>query len=164
MPVVELGERRAGVWRRVNDAAPLPDDKNALLSFTRFRLEALAHKRSSRIGMRLEPDQEPEGLAKALKRASFVEVWFPVFRDGRGFTTARRLRKDFGFAGEIRAVGHILPDQAAFLRRCGFDSVEVEDEKVADGFREALGRFSVTYQSAEADSSPEARFLRRKSP
>lgn len=163
MPIIELGERRAGVWQRVHDAAPLPEDGAALLSFTRFRMEAL-RPQSARIGLRLEPDQEPDGLEKALKAASFVEIWFPVFRDGRGFTTARRLRKDFGFSGEIRAVGHILPDQAAFLKRCGFDSVEIRDRADANNFREALGHFSVTYQSTESDSAPEARFLRRRSP
>lgn len=164
MQIVELGERRAGTWRRINDAAPLPDREAALLSFTRFRLEAQGPPRPEGLGLRLEPDQEPDGLEKALQKASFVEIWFPGFKDGRGFTTARRLRKDFGYAGEIRAVGQILPDQAAFLKRCGFDSVEVESDGLAQGFREALGRFSVTYQSAEADSSLEARFLRRNAP
>ena len=32
------------------------------------------------------------------------------------------------FKNEIRASGHILPDQYIFLIRCGFDTVEIEDK------------------------------------
>ena len=32
----------------------------------------------------------------------------------------------FNFKNEIRASGHILPDQYSFLIRCGFDSVEIK--------------------------------------
>ena len=37
---------------------------------------------------------------------------FPKYRDGRGYTSARLLRERFAFAGEIRAVGEVLREQA----------------------------------------------------
>ncbi|SCB36153.1 DUF934 domain-containing protein [Rhizobium hainanense] len=60
-----------------------------------------------------------------LSRVDLVVVEFPKFRDGRGFTLARTLREKHGFEGDIRAIGHILPDQFAALMQCGFSSIEL---------------------------------------
>ncbi|MCR6628611.1 MAG: DUF934 domain-containing protein [Magnetospirillum sp.] len=54
-----------------------------------------------------------------------VVIDFPRFRDGRGFTLARTLRERYGFTGEIRAQGNLLPDQLSLLQRCGFSSIAV---------------------------------------
>ena len=53
-----------------------------------------------------------------------VAVRFEKFSDGRGFTLARHLRHS-GFAGPLVACGSLIPDQADFLRRCGFTHVEI---------------------------------------
>ena len=57
-----------------------------------------------------------------------VQFNFLSFKDGRPFSIAKTLRKKFNFKKEIRASGHILPDQYIFLIRCGFDTVEIEDK------------------------------------
>lgn len=62
-------------------------------------------------------------LVPHLEQLELVAVEFPKFRDGRGFTTARMLRDKYGFKGDIRAIGHVLPDQFAALLQCGFSSV-----------------------------------------
>jgi uncharacterized protein (DUF934 family) len=67
----------------------------------------------------LPVDQPAEILAPYLAQLSLVAVNFPTFRDGRGFTQARSLRERLAFRHEIRATGNILPDQYAFLLRCG---------------------------------------------
>lgn len=54
-----------------------------------------------------------------LVRARRIVIEFPTFTDGRGFSHARRLRHE-GFGGELLAAGDVLPDQWAFLQRCGF--------------------------------------------
>jgi uncharacterized protein (DUF934 family) len=59
-----------------------------------------------------------------------IRVAFPAFNDGRGFTLARRLR-EAGFQGTLVARGHVLSDQYAMARRCGFDAVEISDEQAA---------------------------------
>ena len=56
-----------------------------------------------------------------------VQINFETFKDGRPFTFAKILRKKHNFKGELRAVGHVLPDQFVFLIRCGFDSVEIKE-------------------------------------
>ena len=59
-----------------------------------------------------------------------VRVEFPSFSDGRGFTIARVLR-DRGYTGKLRASGHVIADQYAMARRCGFDDVEISEELAA---------------------------------
>jgi len=70
---------------------------------------------------------DPERLRDHLSTLSLIRVSFPVFSDGRAFTIARRLRM-MGYAGELRALGPVISDQYAMLRRTGFDSVEIPDE------------------------------------
>ena len=60
-------------------------------------------------------------LLPHLDRVRLVEVDFPTFRDGRGFSAARILR-EAGYTGEIKATGDVLVDLLFFMRRCGFDS------------------------------------------
>jgi uncharacterized protein (DUF934 family) len=69
-----------------------------------------------------------ELIVQLLDRLDLVVVEFPKFRDGRGFTIARALRERHGFTGEIRAIGHVLPDQFDALVQCGFSSIVTPDE------------------------------------
>lgn len=79
-------------------------------------------------------------------KLAFAVIDFPAFGDGRGFSLSVRLRKDFGFQGEIRATGPVIPDQALFLLRAGFDTVEVTSARKS-AFEAALNRFPGFYQS-----------------
>jgi len=63
-----------------------------------------------------------------ISKATMVQINFETFKDGRPFTFAKILRKKYNFKGELRASGHVLPDQFVFLIRCGFDSVEIKEE------------------------------------
>lgn len=75
----------------------------------------------------LGPDGRPEDIAPYLDRIGMIRIAFPGFADGRGFTLARELRRR-GFAGRLRAAGHILSDQFRLARSCGFDDVEISTE------------------------------------
>ncbi|HYP64028.1 MAG TPA: DUF934 domain-containing protein [Acidocella sp.] len=70
----------------------------------------------------LAPDAKLEEIAPRLGEIGRIEIEFPKFRDGRGFTLARTLRERFGYKGDIRATGHFLPDQFGALQACGFTS------------------------------------------
>lgn len=94
----------------------------------------------------LENGDDPQALEPHLNRAELVVLRFPIFRDGRAFTQARELREYLRFSGEIRAEGHILPDQAGFLRRCGFDSVVLPEGSDPALWEKQLHRFAVAYQ------------------
>ncbi|WP_372841018.1 DUF934 domain-containing protein [Phaeovulum sp.] len=73
---------------------------------------------------------EPEALRCDLPRLAAIRIGFPAFSDGRGFTLAVRLRR-MGYAGRLRAQGHLIADQYAMARRSGFDEVEIDAELAA---------------------------------
>lgn len=72
-------------------------------------------------------DTGPEALPVNFAGIRMIRVAFPSFSDGRGFTLARRLRA-LGYAGRLRAFGHLIADQYAMARRAGFDEVEIGDD------------------------------------
>lgn len=75
-------------------------------------------------------DADPDGLKGRLDTIDLIRIDFPSFADGRGFTIARALRR-MGFAGRLRARGHVIADQYAMARRSGFDEVEIDDDLAA---------------------------------
>lgn len=103
--------------------------------------------------VRLEPGDDARALIPHLASLRRIDVAFPKFREGRGFSSARILR-EAGFAGEIRAVGVLYVDQLAFLVRAGFDAVLPEtpfDPAVA---RATLARFPHVYMKAADNARP----------
>lgn len=108
---------------------------------------------SNATAVRLEPDEDARLLIPHLDRLALVEVAFPKFRDGRGYSSARILR-EAGYTGELRAAGDVLVDQIAFLRRCGFDSFLPDaplDPEVVDA---SLNRYGHAYQAAADAAVP----------
>jgi uncharacterized protein (DUF934 family) len=89
--------------------------------------------------VRIEPGEDVRALLPHLEQLRLVEVNFPAFGDGRGFSSAQILR-EAGYTGELRATGDVLVDQFVFLRRCGFDSfapnkpLNTDDVKAAESF------------------------------
>ena len=70
----------------------------------------------ARLGLLVDTSVPFDELEKSLDAVSFVQIDFPAFGDGRGFSLAVRLRKDKGFTGEIRAGGHLIPDPICSAR------------------------------------------------
>tara|TARA_A100001015_G_C14767167_1_gene623772 strand:- start:95 stop:544 length:450 start_codon:yes stop_codon:yes gene_type:complete len=84
----------------------------------------------NKIGIKINSDQSIDDLFSNLDFFHLIVFNFLSFKDGRPFSHARELRENLNFKKEIRASGYILPDQYIFLKRCGFDTVEVEEGKV----------------------------------
>jgi uncharacterized protein (DUF934 family) len=96
--------------------------------------------------LRLEPGDDPAAIAGELEGAARVEVNFPKFGDGRGFSIARLLRSRYGYQGEVRAVGHITRDHLYFMERVGFDAFELRAGEDAEEALAALDTFTASYQ------------------
>ena len=79
-------------------------------------------------GIQLNSDESLDEITDDILYFSLIQFNFLSFKDGRPFSIAKNLRKKLNFKNEIRASGHILPDQYIFLIRCGFDTVEIEDK------------------------------------
>ena len=103
--------------------------------------------------VRLEAGDDVRRLAPVLDRVRLVEVDFPKFRDGRGFSSARILR-EMGYTGEIKATGDVLVDLVFFMRRCGFDSFAPDVPMNPADVEAALNRYPNVYQHAADDAVP----------
>ena len=106
---------------------------------------------ASATAVRIEPGEDARDLLPHLGRVALVEINFPVFGDGRGYSAARILR-EAGYRGELRAVGDVLVDQIAYMRRCGFDAFQPDAPLDPAEVEAALSRFPHVYQPA-ADSA-----------
>jgi uncharacterized protein (DUF934 family) len=132
-----------------------------LVSLPRFQAEGdawLAEGR--RIGVRVAAEEDVEGLAYDLARLSLVALAFPKFRDGRAYSSAALLRGRYQYAGELRAVGDVLRDQAAPMVRCGFDAFVPADGSTPEAWAASALRHRHVYQAA-FDGRPPA-FVERE--
>jgi uncharacterized protein (DUF934 family) len=112
--------------------------------------------------LRLEPQDDLSVLTEKIKNAARIDVNFPKFGDGRGFSIARLLRERYGYTGELRAVGQVGRDHLYYMEQCGFDAFLLrEGEDVADALA-AFDDFSERYQSTVAQPLP--LFRRRQAP
>ena len=110
-------------------------------------LDAFLAEQTNATAVRLEAGEDARALLPHLDRLALVEVSFPTFRDGRGYSAARILREG-GYLGELRAAGDVLVDQLPLMRRCGFDSFAPEAPVDAEALRRSLDRYDYRYQAA----------------
>ena len=147
MPLIKNGELAEDTWTFVGEddipssgcitvpLAKLINDSDVLLA------------RNEQIGVRLEPADDPHDLSPYLDRISLIEIDFPKYTDGRGFSQAQLLRRRLGYIGELRAVGHVLRDQILYMNRSGFDAYQTSRANLPK-VMEALEEYSAFYQPA----------------
>ncbi len=148
MPLIKDNAFVENTFAHVADDEALPDGP-IVVSLKRWQAEreTLA-ARNAPLGVRLSSDQSPEALGADVSHFALIELEFPKFRDGRGYSWARILRQRLGFTGEVRAVGDVLRDQWLFMSRCGVDAFEVRPGTRLEDFRAALAEQTVFYQPA----------------
>lgn len=110
-------------------------------------LDAFLDGQTDATAVRLEAGDDARALLASLDRLALVEVSFPSFRDGRGYSSARILR-EAGYRGELRAGGDVLVDQIPFMRRCGFDSFAPDAPIDPATLDRSLHRYPDVYQAA----------------
>lgn len=128
---------------RFRDDAPVDEPGTTLDGFL---------DQSNATAVRIEAGEDVRRLLPFLDRLRLVEIAFPTYRDGRGYSAARILR-EAGYAGELRAAGDVLVDQLWFMRRAGFDSFAPEKALDPAAVERALARYASVYQRA-ADGRP----------
>ncbi len=116
-------------------------------------LDSFLADQADATSVRLEAGEDARALLPFLDRLQLVEVSFPTFRDGRGYSAARILR-EAGYRGELRAAGDVLVDQIAFMRRCGFDSFAPEAAIDPAALQRSLERYKDHYQPAADTAVP----------
>ncbi len=108
---------------------------------------------SNTAAVRLDPGDDARALLPHLAGLRLIEVAFPKYRDGRGYSAAAILRAA-GYAGELRAAGDVLLDQVVFMRRVGFDSLAPATPLDRAAVDAALARFPFVYQPAADGRTP----------
>lgn len=116
-------------------------------------LDAFLDSQTNATAVRLEAGDDARALLPHLDRISLIEVSFPSFRDGRGYSAARILR-EAGYTGELRAQGDVLVDQMPLMVRCGFDSFAPQAEVDPAVLEASLKRYDNVYQKAADGRTP----------
>ncbi|ANI98915.1 hypothetical protein A8O14_01680 [Polynucleobacter wuianus] len=111
-----------------------------------------AKAKNGQIGVWFAADEDILKHADLIKQGKavwpLVAAHFPIFRDGRSFSTAALLRDRFNWAGEIRAIGDVLIDQLLQGARVGFDSFALRPDQKTDVALKQFDLFSVTTQNS----------------
>jgi uncharacterized protein (DUF934 family) len=101
------------------------------------------------IGVWLDSDETAEQIGGDVKTLPLIAVNFPLFMDGRAFSTAKLLRERYGFTGELRAIGNLIRDQLCYLRRCGVNAFAFNNPDIKlDEALKSLTDFSEYYQAS----------------
>ena len=117
------------IWTILDDEKPLPAQGFVLLTRARWLAERAVLAQSARsIGLVLYAGEDIDDIADDLTFFRVIALDFAKFADGRSYSTARLLREDHGYQGELRAIGDVLIDQIPLMRRCGFDSFAISHE------------------------------------
>ena len=149
MPLLKRGKLVDDPWTHVADEVAVPASGPVIVGLKRWRAERESLlKRGDPVGVRLRSDHTAGDVAEDLDSLGVVALAFPSFTDGRAYTNARRLRERLGYRGEVRAIGNVLRDQYLFMRRCGFDALEVKEGETEEDWQRATGAITVFYQPA----------------
>jgi uncharacterized protein (DUF934 family) len=93
----------------------------------------------------IAPGEDFSEILDQLHKLQLIEIQFPTFTDGRGFSTARELRER-GYTGTLLATGSFILDQIEYLSRCGFDAFEFQNASHAKVAQVRLAQQKEVYQ------------------
>jgi len=150
------------VWGGSQDEGGLPDlehgnSDKVLVPFTWWiehhqEADVLAKAKNGQIGVWFATDDD------ILKHADLIEsgkqywplvaAYFPLFRDGRSFSTAALLRDRLAWNKEIRMIGDVLIDQLLQGARVGFDSFALRHDQDLNVALKQFDLFSVSTQNS----------------
>lgn len=143
------------------DKAAPPDEANWLIPVSLW----LAHdiqqwrQRHHPLALLAGPDTDLDALyahsspSDLEQHVRLIAVDFPAYTDGRGYSLAQLLRQQYGWQGELRAVGDVMIDTMHYLARCGFDSFLVKPGHNPQQALAALATFTHDYQKSYRHSA-----------
>jgi uncharacterized protein (DUF934 family) len=152
MPLLKLKGFVADDWLMLSEEEALPAGGDIALPWPRLQRDwDLLAKHDGRLGVIFPNNETVAQLRLYLPRLALVALSFPAFSDGRSLSIARQLRLE-EYAGEIRAIGNVLPDLLQFMLQVGFDSFEVSERFSRQRWIDSLKKMSLTYQHDLADA------------
>ncbi len=153
MPLLVNNEVVADNWTLI-DAETLDQSGDVIVPLALY----LEHReqfdaRETGVALQLNGDDDLSSIQAEVDQFPLIAIDFPAFRDGRGFSIARLLKRQ-GYRGQLRATGDFGRDQLDFLARCGFDAFQLKDDKFSEDVFKSFGEVSVRYQGAADDAKP----------
>lgn len=138
-------------WPAVRDPAVVVNEgEGAVLPLALY----LTQSPSASRGVWLAPTDDPAALVAHVDTVPLIAIDFPVFNDGRGYSTAAVLRSRYQYLGDLRAIGDVLIDQLFFLRRVGFTSFLLRADQDHLKAVAKMRTFSDAYQGAADNPLP----------
>lgn len=116
--------------------------------------------RKGRTGVWLQSHELPQAIAEDLPAIPLIALEFPIFSDGRAYSSARELRQNLGYAGELRAIGDVLCDQLFYMAKCGFNAFAMRADQ---NLELASGRFADFKEGYQASVAQPVPLFRRRS-
>ncbi len=116
------------------------------------------------IGIWLSTHEEIHKFIKVIDNLNnfpLIAIHVEKFSDGRIFSIGNQLRNKYKFKNELRAFGDILKDQIFFLKRSGFNSYLIREDRDSLDAINGLDDFSEPYQGASDISNPVWRRIKR---
>lgn len=139
-------------WIILEDEQAIPAEGAVILPLAQW-LENRDALTGREIGVLVNGEDDLEQVLALNGQVELIAVEFPAFTDGRGFSIARLLRRA-GYQGQLRAVGDVTRDRLAYLERCGFDALNVPEERFKDEVLNAFDEVSVRYQGGASVTRP----------
>lgn len=145
-------------WTRAAEGEPVHPRAGLLLEWTQWLELREQWPQELRAGVVFPNDADIKELLPDLQRLDVVALVFPKWTDGRAYSQARLLRVRHRYAGQLRAVGQVIPDMSAQLYRTGFDAAVLRKGESSEVAQRMLDRFAAFYQGDVHE--PRVRFAR----
>jgi uncharacterized protein (DUF934 family) len=156
MPLLKNNVAVADTWIHLGADDALPATGDIVVPMARLQKDwQTLNARSGKIGVAAANVDRAESLGTFLPRLSLIILPFPAFNDGRAYSIARQFR-EFGYKGELRATGNVLPDQMQFMLQVGFDAFEIGERFSLETWQKASKQMSLAYQRGLYRRSNEA--------
>jgi len=132
----------------VTENSGVSDQPNALLPQAFFLQHQTALAGRKDLGVWLASSDDVEALAGLVHQLPVVALHFPMFGDGRAYSSAVILRTRLQYQGEIRAIGDVRRDELEQMQRCGINAFQLAEDQDIHASLQALSAFSFSYQAS----------------
>jgi uncharacterized protein (DUF934 family) len=116
------------------------------------------------IGIWMETHEEIDSFINEINDINLlplISVRVKKFADGRIFSIGNLLRLKYKYKNELRAIGDVLRDQLFFLKRSGFNSFHIREDRDAKDALLGLNDFTTPYQGAVDQKQPAWKIIKR---
>jgi len=99
------------------------------------------------LGIWLADEQDPETIQHDVDDFTVIGLAFDKFSDGKSYASARRLREQYGYQGELRAIGDVPRERLSYQHQVGLDAFAVCANQKINTIRTGLTGFGNTGQT-----------------